>query len=155
MNSSVFHVVSFINIGGGGGRAPTSEILGGLQPFQLPPSYATELCLVQVELQYEVLEPLAYETPLNTESARNTIVEYEDTLPPPRTKSCDKEGVASGKGEWFMGGACRRACVALVVLVLCVMLVAALAAGVLALTIIFTGFIDICKCDTTNGEGDL
>ena len=59
------------------------------------------------------------------------------------------------KGEGSVGGACRRACVMLVVLVLCVMLVAALAAGVLALTIIFTGFIDICKCDTTNGEGDL
>ena len=51
-----------------------------------------------------------------------------------------------------MGVACRKASVILVVLVLCVMLVAALAAGVLALTIIFTGFIDIC---TTNGEGDL
>ena len=103
-----------------------------------------------MELQYEdVLKPLTYETSLNAESARNAIVQYEDTPPPPRT---DKEAVASGKGEWFMGGACRRACVVLVVLVLCVMLVAALAAGMLALTIIFTGFIDICKCDTTNGE---
>ena len=108
-----------------------------------------------VQVEYEV----AYETiPADAESARNTTVEYDDTLPPPRTKSHDKGegsvGVTSGKGEWFMGGACRRACVALVVIVLCVMLVAALAAGVLALTIIFTGFIDI-KCDTTNGEGDL
>ena len=112
-----------------------------------------------VQVEYEVLE-LAYETiPADAESARNTTVEYDDTLPPPRTKSCDKEegsvGVTSGKGEGSVGGACRRVCVALVVLVLCVMLVAALAAGVLALTIIFTGFIDICKCDTTNGEGDL
>ena len=49
------------------------------------------------------------------------------------------------KEEWFMGGACRKACVMLVVLVLCVMLVAALAAGMLALIITFTGS---CKCNS-------
>ena len=79
------------------------------------------------------------------ESARNATVDYDVTLIPQRTESCDK-------GEGFVDGACKKACVVLVVIVLFLLLVAALAAGVLALTIIFTGFIDICKCDTTNGE---
>ena len=79
------------------------------------------------------------------ESARNATAHYDVKLIPQRTKSCDK-------GEGSVGGACKKACVVLVVIVLCVILVAALAAGVLALIIIFTGFIDICKCDTTNGE---
>ena len=50
------------------------------------------------------------------------------------------------KEEGSVGMACRKGCVILVVLVLCVMLVAALAAGMLALIVTFTG---PCKC---NGE---
>ena len=59
------------------------------------------------------------------------------TLITQRTKSCDN-------GEESVGGACKKACLhgvgTTVVIVLFVISVAALA----ALTIIFTGFIDIC-----------
>ena len=44
------------------------------------------------------------------------------------------------------GGACKRACLVLLVFVLCVAVLVALVAGVLSLVIIFTDFINICKC---------
>ena len=95
------------------------------------PIVTSPLC---VQVEYEL-----------NELARNATADYDVTLIPQRTKSCDKE-------EGSVSRACKKACMVLVVIVLFLLLVAALAAGVLALIIIFTGFIDICKCDTTNGE---
>lgn len=47
-------------------------------------------------------------------------------------------------------GCCRRVCQVLLALTLCLLLVVALAAGLLSLAIIFTGFVDICgKCGNT------
>ena len=51
------------------------------------------------------------------------------------------------------GGACKRACLVLLVFVLCVAVLAALVASVLSLLIIFTGFINICNsCGNTQGQ---
>ena len=51
------------------------------------------------------------------------------------------------------GGGCRRGCVLCVGLLFTLLLVVALAAGVLALAIIFTGFVDSPLCSCATGEG--
>ena len=50
------------------------------------------------------------------------------------------------------GGACKRLCVLVVGLVFCVLLVVALAAGILSLVILFTGFVDTAVCNCATGE---
>ena len=66
------------------------------------------------------------------------------------------EGSLSPEPQDFVkegGGGCRRVCVFCVGLLFALLLVVALTAGVLALAIIFTGFVDSPLCSCATGEG--
>ena len=51
------------------------------------------------------------------------------------------------EGAEPVGGACRRLLLVMIVVILVLLLLVALAAGVLALAILFTGFVDTAVCD--------
>ncbi len=67
--------------------------------------------------------------------------------------SVSPEPLALGKeGEGSGGGACRRCLVVMIGFVLVLLVLVGVVAGVLALAILFTGFLPTAVCDCAAGE---